>query len=168
MGEAPREQRKYLLSVRGQGTRPRAVTVDELQTQAEYVRSEVLRRREANVPLKRQAVLFRSASHSDVLEVELAKHKIPYVKYGGLKFLEAAHVKDLLSVLSWADNTRNTLAAFRVLQLLPGMGPVNARAAIEHLGAGGYSFTELTGFTPPQTPQIEWQRLIELMQSLAD
>ncbi len=168
MGEAPRAQRKYLLSVRGQGTRPRAVTVDELQTQAEYVRSEVLRRREANVPLRRQAVLFRSASHSDVLEVELSKHKIPYVKYGGLKFLEAAHVKDLLSVLRWVDNPRNTLAAFRVLQLLPGMGPVNAAAAIEHLEAGGYSFESLRSFKPPQTHEMDWRRLIDLLQGLSD
>jgi DNA helicase-2/ATP-dependent DNA helicase PcrA len=168
MGEAPREQRKYLLSVRGQGTRPRAVTVDELQTQAEYVRAEVLRRREANVPLRRQAVLFRSASHSDVLEVELTKHKIPYVKYGGLKFLEAAHVKDLLSVLRWADNPRNSLAAFRVLQLLPGMGPVNAAAAIEHMEAGGNTFEALAGFKPPQTHDMDWRRLIELMRALAD
>ncbi len=168
MGEAPREQRKYLLSVRGQGTRPRAVTVDELQTQAEYVRTEVLRRREANVPLKRQAVLFRSASHSDVLEVELTKHKIPYVKYGGLRFLEAAHVKDLLSVLRWADNPRNSLAAFRVLQLLPGMGPVNAAAAIEHMEAGGNTFDALAGFKPPQTHDMDWRRLIELMRALAD
>ena len=72
-------------------------------------------------------MLFRSASHSDVLEVELTKRKIPFVKYGGLKFLEAAHIKDLMAVLRWADNPRNTLAAFRMLQLLPGMGPVNAR-----------------------------------------
>jgi len=138
MAEAPRQHRKYLLSSRGEGARPRVVTVDELQSQAEYVCTEVLRRREANVPLKRQAVLFRSASHSDILEVELAKRKVPFVKYGGLRFLEAAHIKDLLAVLRWADNPRNTLAAFRTLQLLPGMGPV------------------------------DWRRLIELMQALAD
>ena len=135
MAEAPRQHRKYLLSIRGEGAKPRLVSVDELQTQAEFVCSEVLKRREASVPLKRQAVLFRSASHSDVLEVELARRKIPFVKYGGLKFLEAAHIKDLLALLRWADNPRNTLAAFRALQLLPGMGPVNARAAIEHLEA---------------------------------
>jgi DNA helicase II / ATP-dependent DNA helicase PcrA len=168
MGEAPRQQRKYLLSIRGQGARPRAVTVDELQSQAEYVCNEVLRRREANVPLKRQAVLFRSASHSDLLEVELAKRKIPFVKYGGLKFLEAAHVKDLLSVLRWADNPRNSLAAFRVLQLLPGMGPVNAGAAIEHLEAGGHSFESLRAFKPPQTHEMDWKRLIELMLALSN
>ncbi|MGH8304839.1 MAG: ATP-dependent helicase, partial [Steroidobacteraceae bacterium] len=168
MAEAPRQHRKYLLSIRGQGARPRIVTVEELLTQAEYVCSEVLRRREANVPLRRQAVLFRSASHSDVLEVELAKRKIPFVKYGGLKFLEAAHVKDLLAVLRWADNPRNTLAAFRVIQLLPGMGPINARAALEHLEAGGHSFESLKAFQPPPPAQIDWRRLIELMVALAD
>src|SRR6266513_249655 len=168
MAEAPRQHRKYLLSVRGEGTRPRLVTVDELQSQAEYVCQEVLRRREANVPLKRQAVLFRSASHSDLLEVELAKRKVPFVKYGGLRFLEAAHIKDLLAVLRWADNPRNTLAAFRTLQLLPGMGPVNARTAIERLEAGGHSFEALKAFSPPETAELDWRRLIELMQSLAD
>ncbi|MGP8035133.1 MAG: ATP-dependent helicase [Steroidobacteraceae bacterium] len=168
MAEAPRAHRKYLLSIRGQGVRPRAVTVEELATQAEFICTEVLRRREANVPLRRQAVLFRSGSHSDVLEVELAKRKIPYVKYGGLKFLEAAHVKDLLSVLRWADNPRNSLAAFRTLQLLPGMGPVNAAAAIEHLEAGGHSFESLRGFKPPQTHEIDWRRLIDLLLELTD
>jgi DNA helicase II / ATP-dependent DNA helicase PcrA len=168
MAEAPRQHRKYLLSIRGQGARPRIVTVDELQAQAEFVCNEVLKKREASVPLRRQAVLFRSASHSDVLEVELAKRKVPFVKYGGLKFLEAAHIKDLLAVLRWADNPRNTLAAFRALQLLPGMGPVNARAAIDHLESAGHSFEALKSFSPPQTPEIDWRRLIELMNSLAD
>jgi len=169
MAEAPRQHRKHLLSVRGAGACPRVVTVDELQSQAEFVCNEVLKRREANVPLRRQAVLFRSASHSDLLEVELSKRKVPFVKYGGLRFLEAAHIKDLLAVLRWADNPRNPLAAFRVLQLLPGMGPVNARAAIAHLQAGGHSFGALQSFQPPQqTGAAPWRRLLELMQWLAD
>ena len=95
------------------------------------------------MPLRRQAVLFRNASASDVLEVELARRKIPFVKYGGLKFLEAAHIKDMLAVLRWADNPRNTLAAFRVLQLLPGMGPVNARKCVELLEAQAGSLEAL-------------------------
>jgi DNA helicase II / ATP-dependent DNA helicase PcrA len=168
MSEAPRQHRKYLLSIRGQGARPRIVTVDELQTQAEFVCSEVLKRREASVPLKRQAVLFRSASHSDMLEVELTKRKIPFVKYGGLKFLEAAHIKDLLGVLRWADNPHNTLAAFRTLQLLPGMGPVNARTVLEHMEAGGRTFAALGSFKPPTALEADWRRLLELMQTLGD
>ncbi len=167
LAEAPRQHRKYLLSIRGAGARPRLVTVDELQSQAEYVVTEVLRRREANVPLRRQAVLFRSASHSDLLEVELVKRNVPFVKYGGLRFLEAAHIKDLLAVLRWADNPRNTLAAFRTLQLLPGVGPVNARAAIEQLEAAGYAFEALKAIRPAETEERQWQRLIELMQTLA-
>jgi ATP-dependent DNA helicase UvrD/PcrA len=168
MAEAPRQHRKYLLSARGAGVRPRLVTAEDLQAQAEFVCSEVLRRREANVPLKHQAVLFRSASHSDLLEIELSKRKVPFVKYGGLKFLEAAHIKDLLALLRWADNPRNTLAAFRALQLLPGMGPVNARSVIEHQQAAAYSFAALAGLRPPQTGELDWQRLVALMQELAD
>ncbi|EQD47233.1 UvrD/REP helicase, partial [mine drainage metagenome] len=133
MAEAPRQYRKDLHAERGSGARPRLVTVADLRQQAECVCDEVLRRREANVPLRRQGVLFRSSSHSDVLEIELARRGIPFVKYGGLRFLDAGHVKDLLALLRWADNPRNALAASRVLQLLPGMGPVNARRVFERL-----------------------------------
>jgi DNA helicase II / ATP-dependent DNA helicase PcrA len=168
MSEAPRQYRKHLLSIRGKGARPRIVTVDELQTQAECICAEVLKRRESNVGLRRQAVLFRTSSHSDVLEVELAKRKIPYVKYGGLKFLEAAHIKDLMALLRWADNPRNTLAAFRALQLMPGMGPVNARKVIEHIEAQGHAFTALKAFTPPQPASGAFEKLTELMLALGD
>ena len=166
MLEAPRQYRKHLLAVRGAGVRPRLVTVTDLAAQAEYVCSEVLRRREANVPLRNQAVLFRGASHSDILEVELARRRIPYVKYGGLKFLEAAHVKDLLSVLRWADNPRNTVAAFRVAQLLPGMGPANARHALDHFETAGCTFAALQEWQPPQAAANGWRKLAELLMVL--
>ncbi|HEV2272223.1 MAG TPA: ATP-dependent helicase [Steroidobacteraceae bacterium] len=168
MAEAPRQHRKHLLSSRGEGPRPRLVTVEDLQTQAECVCGEVLKRREANVPLRKQAVLFRSASHSDVLEVELGRRQIPFVKYGGLKFLEAGHIKDLLAVLRWADNPRNSLAAFRTLQLLPGMGPANARRALDHLESNGGALASLQGFTPPAGAEQEWRKLLEMLFALAD
>jgi ATP-dependent DNA helicase UvrD/PcrA len=168
MAEAPRQHRKHLLSSRGEGPRPRLVTVEDLQAQAECVCAEVLKRRETNVPLRRQAVLFRTSSHSDVLEIELGRRQIPFVKYGGLKFLEAGHIKDLLGVLRWADNPRNTLAAFRTLQLLPGMGPVNARRALDHLESNGGSLASLQSFTPPQGTAQDWRRLLELLLALAD
>jgi DNA helicase II / ATP-dependent DNA helicase PcrA len=168
LAEAPRQHRKHLLSTRGEGPRPRLVTVEDLQAQAECVCSEILKRREASVPLRRQAVLFRSSSHSDVLEVELGRRQIPFVKYGGLKFLEAGHIKDLLAVLRWADNPRNSLAAFRTLQLLPGMGPGNARRALEHFEANGTAFGSLQSFTPPQGTAQDWRRLVELLLALAD
>ena len=168
MAEAPRQHRKHLLSIRSEGPRPRLVTVEDLQSQAECVCGEVLKRREASVPLRKQAVLFRSSSHSDVLEVELARRQIPFVKYGGLKFLEAGHIKDLLAVLRWADNPRNSLAAFRTLQLLPGMGPGNARRALDHLEANGGSLQSLQTFTPPPGSAQDWRKLLELLTALAE
>ncbi len=168
MAEAPRQHRKHLLSVRGEGPRPRLITVEDLQAQAECVCAEVLKRRESNVPLRKQAVLFRASSHSDVLEVELGRRKIPYVKYGGLKFLEAGHIKDLLGVLRWADNPRNGLAGFRTLQLLPGMGPVNARRALEHLESNGGALVSLQSFAPPPGAAQDWRRLVELLLVLAE
>ncbi|MBV6417940.1 MAG: DNA helicase II [Steroidobacteraceae bacterium] len=168
MAEAPKQFRKHLLSLRGAGSRPHLVAVDDLQTQAEYVCTQVLKAREANVPLRRQAVLFRSSSHSDLLEVELSKRKIPFIKYGGLKFLEAAHVKDLLAILRWIDNPRNAMAGFRVLQLLKGMGPANARRALDHqLGQGG-SFTALRTFEAPADSAIDWKKLVDLLVALSD
>ena len=168
MAEAPRQHRKHLLSSRGEGPRPRLVTVEDLQAQAECVCGEVLKRREANVSLRKQAVLFRSSSHSDILEVELGRRQIPFVKYGGLKFLEAGHIKDLLAVLRWADNPRNSLAAFRTLQLLPGMGPANARRALDHLESNGGALASLQTFTPPAATAQDWRQLVELLLTLAD
>jgi DNA helicase-2/ATP-dependent DNA helicase PcrA len=168
MSEAPRQYRKHLLSMRGQGGRPKIVAVDDLPSQAEYICTRILQAREANVPLRRQAVLFRSASHSDMLEIELAKRKIPFVKYGGLKFLESAHVKDLLAVLRWADNPRNTPAAFRVVQLLPGMGPAHARKAVEHFNQSGHSWKALAEFQPPGDAKLVWRKFGELFLQLGE
>lgn len=168
MAEASRQYRKELRTSREPGVRPQLVTVTDLQAQAECVCGEILRRREANVPLRRQAVLFRSSSHSDLLEIELGRRAIPFVKYGGLRFLDAGHVKDLLGILRWADNPRNTVAAFRTLQLLPGMGPANARRAIGHFEAQGRAFDALGGFSPPAASTEDWPRLVELLRSIAD
>jgi DNA helicase-2/ATP-dependent DNA helicase PcrA len=168
MSDAPRQHRKHLLSVRGAGGRPQFITTDELQSQAEYVCAQVLKRREAGVLLRRQAVLFRNASASDVLEVELLRRRIPFVKNGGLKFLEAAHVKDMLSVLRWADNPRNTLAAFRVLQLLPGMGPANAQRIVAELEQNSGSFAAIGKVQKPAAALQDLPRLSKLMLALAE
>jgi DNA helicase-2/ATP-dependent DNA helicase PcrA len=129
---------KRLRSVKGNGVRPRYVTVADDAAQANYVVHHVLQNRERSIALKRQAVLFRSSHHSDLLELELVRRNIPYVKYGGLKFLEAAHVKDLLAVLRWVDNPKNRIAAFRTLQLLPGVGPATAQHAFTRFEVGGW------------------------------
>jgi DNA helicase II / ATP-dependent DNA helicase PcrA len=168
MADAPRQYRKHLLSMRGQGPRPKLVTVDDVPTQAECVCTRILASREAGIPLRRQAVLFRSGSHSDLLEIELAKRKIPFVKYGGLKFLEAAHVKDLLAILRWADNPRNQLAGFRVLQFMPGMGPANAKRALDHFVANNHQWSSFGQFDVPNDAKVPFMKFMELFGALGE
>ena len=94
----------------------------------------ILEHHDTGVALRDQAVLFRSAHHSDLLEVELRRRRIPFVKYGGLRFLEAAHVRDLLAALRVLDNPRDELAWYRLLQLVDGIGPAAARRTLAALG----------------------------------
>ena len=168
IAEGGRQYRKTLRSTHGGGARPRLVTVADDRAQGLYVVAQVLENREQGVALRRQAVLFRSSHHSDVLEIELLRRNIPYVKYGGLKFLEAAHVKDLLAVLRWADNPRNAIAAFRVLQLMPGMGPAHASRCVAHVAEAGHALSSLAGFTPPPAARDGWPAFADLMAALAD
>ena len=184
MREAARQYQKELRSPKGEGPKPRLVTVADDAAQASYVVTRVLEAREEGTDLKRQAVLFRSSHHSDVLELELVKRNIPYVKYGGLKFLEAAHVKDALAVLRWADNPKNRVAAWRALQLLPGVGPKGAERAWTAFEASGHRWAALktaskefdalvAGLGDPQAPwQGQMQRVREwyapIMERLHD
>jgi len=109
------------------GVSPILAIVQDDAAQADYIIKQVLSQRENGVILRNQAVLFRSSHHSDVLEMALARSNIPFVKHGGLKFIEAAHVRDYLALLRWSQNPLHHLAAFRALQLLPGFGPVYSR-----------------------------------------
>jgi DNA helicase-2/ATP-dependent DNA helicase PcrA len=168
MSDGPRQHRKTLLGTRQSGQKPYYVALDDAQAQADYITGKILQTREIGGSLKRHAILFRSSHHSDVLEVELTKKNIPFVKYGGLKFLEAAHVKDMLSVLRWADNPRNTIAGFRVLKLLPGIGPGQAKQALELLEAKGFEVKSLASFDAPQPVKMDWQRFCALFEKLAD
>lgn len=163
---AERKYQKVLRAKRGAGERARYVTVVDDQGQADYVVARVLETRERGVPLKRQAVLFRSSHHSDVLELELTRRNIPYVKYGGLKFLEAAHVKDMLAVLRWADNPKNRIAAFRALQLLPGMGPATAERVLVEFETLGHWWTTLRDVRPVLS-ESAWIPFASLMVELA-
>ncbi len=117
---------KRLHSERVSERQPRLVTVRDEAEQAGYVVEQTLARREAGTKLKHQAVLFRASHHSARLEVELSRRRIPFVKFGGLKFLEAAHVKDVLALLRWSRNLRDRVSGFRAIQLLAGLGPKTA------------------------------------------
>ncbi len=105
--------------------------------QAAEVCARVLEAREQGMELRRQAVLMRTSHDSDLLELELSRRQIPFVKYGGLRYLEAAHVKDLIALMRLVENPANELSWFRVLQLIDGVGPVSARRALDVLAVGG-------------------------------
>ena len=166
MADAEKQFEKNLRTTRSAGTRARLVTVLDEFAQSQFVIESVLAAREQGVPLRSQSVLFRSSHHSDLLELELVRRNIPYVKHGGLKFLEAAHVKDLLSVLRWADNRKNRIAAHRVLQLLPGMGPVNADRCFRSFEAAQFDPAALAAWRPPAAAFEFWGALVEVVRDL--
>jgi DNA helicase-2/ATP-dependent DNA helicase PcrA len=131
---SPQRHEKTLWSDRPGTGRPALRACLDEADQADVVCRSVLAHREEGVPLKAQSVLFRAAHHSDLLEVELARRNIPFVKYGGLKFLEAAHVKDALACLRVLENPWDEVAWFRVLQLPDGIGPAGARRTMAAIG----------------------------------
>jgi DNA helicase-2/ATP-dependent DNA helicase PcrA len=167
IAESERQYKKNLFSKKGGGGKPAYVTVEDGDAEAEFVVEAILANREEGMQLKDQAVLFRGSHHSDRLELELVRRNIPYVKYGGLKFLEAGHVKDLLSVLKWAENPKNQIAAFRVLKLLPGMGPSYAAQCFEFLASNSHAFSAMAEFRPPSATRADWPSFCKLMASLS-
>ncbi|MGI4900944.1 MAG: ATP-dependent helicase, partial [Janthinobacterium lividum] len=160
---AQRRYAKQLWSHREGAQRPALVDVRDEAAQAQYVAEQVLGSREAGVALRGQAVLFRASHHSAALEIELARRNLPFVKFGGLKFLDASHVKDVLGVLRFSQNPLNRVAGFRVLQLLPGVGPAAAQRVMEQLAAA-QPWHELAA---PARAVEGWSAWVELMAALA-
>ncbi len=164
---APERFAKRLFSKKESQQRPILITAEDESLQVKYVVEQVLKNREGGMDLKKQAVLFRTAHHSDALEVELSRRNIPYVKFGGLKFLEAAHVKDTICILRWAENPSDSIAAYRVLQLLEGVGPAIAKRALEHLEEWQNNFESLIAYVPPPAAREAWPGLIKLLCELS-
>ena len=161
IAQAAGGQALKLWSARADGLRPRLVTVADEAAEARGVADAVLADREAGVLLRRQAVLFRTATHSAALELELVRRQVPFVKYGGLRFLEAAHIKDVLAVLRWADNPAARLAAARCARLVPGMGPASVARLLQTPGG------DVSNFQPPRNA-AGWPALCGLMQTLRE
>jgi DNA helicase-2/ATP-dependent DNA helicase PcrA len=124
---------KNLWTDQNGGLRPILATCEDQQCQAEAVCTTVLEHHESGTALRDQVVLFRTAHHSDLLEIELGRRGIPFVKYGGLRFLEASHIRDLLSGLRVVANPWDELAWLRLLQLADGVGPKSARRMMQEL-----------------------------------
>jgi DNA helicase-2/ATP-dependent DNA helicase PcrA len=157
---------KNLWSERLSHERPQLVSLRDEADQARYVAETILQHREEGLALKSQAVLFRASHHSGPLEVELTRRNIPFVKFGGLKFLDAAHVKDVMAVLRFVENPRDRAAGFRVLQLLPGMGPSGAARVLDRLDASSDVAGTLTDFAAPARVGADWPAFAGLVAGL--
>ena len=157
---------KNLWSDRASGERPVLVNVRDEIEQANFVATRVLENREEGIALKSQAVLFRAAHHSGPLEVELTRRNIPFVKFGGLKFLDSAHVKDVLAVLRFSENPRDRVAGFRVLRLLSGLGPATAGRILDQVNEAGALLPALEAVTPPPRTAEEWPPFLAMLAEL--
>jgi DNA helicase-2/ATP-dependent DNA helicase PcrA len=157
---------KNLWTDRASAQRPMLVTVKDEIDQGVYIVDQVLANREIGIALKQQAVLFRTSSHSGALEVELTRRNIPFVKFGGLKFLDAAHVKDVLAVVRFAQNPRDRVAGFRVLQLLPGIGPQTAGKILDTIAADPEPLQSLAEIPSPAKTGDDWRGFIMLVTAL--
>ena len=159
--QAVRAFPKSLVADRPGGARPRVVFVRDESAQAEEVCNRVLEAREQGSLLRDQAVLARTSHDSDLLELELTRRGVPFHKYGGLRYLEAAHVKDFVALLRLADNGADDVAWFRVLQLIEGVGPASARRALARMSGGpAVRPATLGGRSPRATrsPRGAWPR----------
>ncbi|THF62666.1 ATP-dependent helicase [Pseudothauera rhizosphaerae] len=166
IAQAAERYDKELWSARESAVRPQLVSVRDEADQAAFVVERVLARREEGIELRQQAVLFRAASHSARLEMELTRRNIPFVKFGGLKFLEAAHVKDVLALLRWTENLRDRVAGFRVLQLLPGIGPKSAARVLDNLAAAPAGCELLAEQPVPEAARAGWAEFAALVEEL--
>src|SRR5882724_5800912 len=157
---------KNLWTERTSSAKPRLVGVRDEADQARYIVERILETREEGALLKQQAVLFRTSSHSGPLEVELTRRNIPFVKFGGLKFLDAAHVKDMLALLRFIENPRDRVAGFRVMHLLPGIGPASAQRILDHMAEATDPLGALCTFPSPPRAGDDWTTFVETIGNL--
>ncbi|ULK98758.1 ATP-dependent helicase [Bradyrhizobium sp. I71] len=157
---------KNLWTERASGQKPQLVTVHDEADQARYIVEAVLANREQGALLKHQAVLFRTSSHSGPLEIELTRRNIPFVKFGGLKFLDAAHVKDVLALLRFAENPRDRVAGFRILHLLPGIGPATAQRVLDQIAESTDPLAALGRLPVPARTGDDWTDFVRTVENL--
>ena len=166
IAQAAEGHRKQLWSERESGPLPAILECIDEDEQTDCVVEQILEHRESGMPLKQQAILFRASHHSLALEVELNRRNIPYHKYGGLKFIETAHVKDLLCFLKFAENPRDSVSGIRMLMLLPGIGEKRARQLLGRLADDGHCLSAWQDYRVPQATAAIWPDFLKLMHSI--
>ena len=157
---------KNLWTSRAGGEKPWLITARDEQQQTKFVVDRVLELHEEGVALREMAVLFRAGYMSADLEIELANRRIPFEKWGGLKFLEAAHVKDVLAFLRVIENPRDDVSWYRLLMLMPGIGDVTARAAIASMAERAWDPDAFTHWLAPPRAREAHERLSALLRTL--
>ncbi len=157
---------KTLWTDKTSSARPQLVLIPDEAEQARWVCNRILEQREAGMALTSQAVLFRAASHSAALELELMRRNVPFVKFGGLKFLEASHIKDVLAVLRFAQNPSGRMAGFRVAQLIPGIGAATATRLLDAVGEAAEPLRAVEEFAAPSKSVGDWLPFVALYKAL--
>jgi DNA helicase-2/ATP-dependent DNA helicase PcrA len=157
---------KNLWTERTGGETPWLVAARDEQQQTRFVVDRILELHEEGTPLREIAVLFRAGYMSADLEIELTNRKIPFEKWGGLKFLEAAHVKDVLAFLRILENPRDEVSWYRLLLLLPGIGDATARAAIDSMVAAAWESAAFGRYSPPPRARAAHAALVDLLDGL--
>jgi DNA helicase-2/ATP-dependent DNA helicase PcrA len=158
---------KSLWTSRSGGDRPWLVTTRDEQQQTRFVVDRILELHEEGTPLREIAVLIRAGYMSADLEIELANRNIPFEKWGGIKFLEAAHVKDVLAFLRVVDNPRDEVSWYRILMLMPGIGDVTARAILASMAERSWDPDAFAHFEPPARARDAHRSLADLLRILA-
>ena len=154
---------KNLWTDRNSGARPQLVACGTKPTKPATSWSACWRTARRGSTLKQQAVLFRTSHHSGPLEVELTRRNIPFVKFGGLKFLDAAHIRDMLALLRFVENPRDRIAGFRLMQLIQGVGPVISAASTRPHDRGGRSDWRSPRCAFPSTCRDDWKAFVETL-----
>src|SRR6202171_5367467 len=167
IGLAKERFTKNLWTERTSGAKPQLVTVRDEADQARFVVERILENRESGTLLKEQAVLFRTSSHSGPLEVELTRRNIPFVKFGGLKFLDAAPTKDMLALLRFVENPRDRVAGFRLMHLIPGVGPTSAQRVLDHMADAPDPIAALAQALAPPRAGEDWKSFVDAITELA-
>jgi DNA helicase-2/ATP-dependent DNA helicase PcrA len=167
INRAPAKYTKNLFTVRGDGERPALVQARDEPEQSHFVAQRILELREEGVPLGEIAVLFRSSFHSFDLEIALSRRNIPFVKRGGFRFVESAHVKDVLAHLRVVENPEDAVSWHRILLLLEGIGPKSSQDLLARIGGVPQPWEALAAAPGRGKAAGEVQRLAQLLGEVA-
>ena len=166
--QAKERYTKNLFTKKDSGFQPALIEADSVRHESRFVAQKILELREEGVPLTEMAVLFRASFHSFDLEIELGNRDLPFVKRGGFKFIETAHVKDVLAHLRVLANPQDTVSWHRVLLLLEGVGPKSSDKILNHVLGGADQIQRLAEYPGRGSVRIEVQKLAAALQSVSD